>query len=91
VGRVGGIVAWAVGPRRSAQTTIRDGIKDLRSDEEWQAGQQRRAETGHPALVERDETLAVSDLEGLLEAATAGDPESLSKLGLQPKCGGKVH
>jgi hypothetical protein len=61
-----------------AQTTVRDGIKDLRSDEQWHAGQQRRAGAGRPALVDRDETL-VSDLEGLLEPATRGDPESLLK------------
>ncbi|MCA1678896.1 MAG: ISAzo13 family transposase [Actinobacteria bacterium] len=61
-----------------AQTTVRDGIKDLRSDEQWQAGQQRRAGAGRPSLVERDETL-IGDLEGLLEPATRGDPESLLK------------
>ena len=61
-----------------AQTTVRDGIKDLRSDEQWRAGRQRRGGAGRPALVDRDETL-VSDLEGLLEPATRGDPESLLK------------
>jgi Rhodopirellula transposase DDE domain len=61
-----------------AQSTVRDGIKDLRSDEQWQAGQQRRAGAGRPSLVDRDETL-LGDLEGLLEPATRGDPESLLK------------
>ena len=61
-----------------AQSTVRDGIKDLRSEEEWQAGQQRRAGAGRPAMVDRDETL-IGDLEGLLESATRGDPESALK------------
>lgn len=84
MGGVGGVVAWAwrgCGGRAGdglAQTTVRDGIKDLRSDEQWQAGQQRRAGAGRPALSERDETL-VRDLEGLLEPATRGDAESLLK------------
>ncbi len=84
MGGVGGVVAWAwrvAAVARAtglAQSTVRDGIKDLRSDEQWQAGQQRRAGAGRPSLVERDETL-VRDLEGLLEPATRGDPESLLK------------
>jgi hypothetical protein len=61
-----------------APSTVRDGIKDLRSDEQWRAGQQRRAGAGRPSLVDGDETL-VEDLEGLLEPATRGDPESLLK------------
>jgi Rhodopirellula transposase DDE domain len=61
-----------------AQSTVREGIKDLRSEEEWQTGQQRRAGAGRPALVDRDGTL-IGDLEGLLESATRGDPESTLK------------
>ncbi len=61
-----------------APSTVRDGIKDLRSDEQWRAGQQRRAGAGRPSLVDGDETL-IEDLEGLLEPATRGDPESLLK------------
>ena len=61
-----------------APSTVRDGIKDLRSGEQWRAGQQRRAGAGRPSLVDGDETL-IEDLEGLLEPATRGDPESLLK------------
>ena len=61
-----------------SQSTVREGIKDLRSDEEWATGQQRRAGAGRPALVDRDHTL-IEDLEGLLESATRGDPESALK------------
>jgi AraC-like DNA-binding protein len=61
-----------------SQSTVREGIKDLCSEEEFQAGQQRRVGAGRRALVERDETL-IGDLEGLLEPATRGDPESVLK------------
>jgi len=61
-----------------SQSTVGEGIKDLRSDEEWAAGAQRRAGAGRPALVDRDGTL-IEDLEGLLESATRGDPESALK------------
>ncbi len=61
-----------------AQSTVRQGIKDLRSDEEWEAGAQRRSGAGRPSLVDGDETL-IEDLEGLLEPATRGDPESTLK------------
>jgi predicted ArsR family transcriptional regulator len=36
-----------------AQSTVREGIKDLRSEEEWQTGQQRRAGAGRPGLLDR--------------------------------------
>jgi len=61
-----------------AQSTVRDGIKDLRSEEPWPAGQKRRAGAGRPSLVAGDDTL-IRDLEGLLEPATRGDPESALK------------
>ena len=61
-----------------AQSTVREGIKDLRSEEDWEVGQQRREGAGRPALVDRDATL-IGDLEGLLESATRGDPESVLK------------
>ena len=58
-------------------STVREGIKDLRSDDEWQVGAQRRAGAGRPGLI-GDEAL-IEDLEGLLESATRGDPESALK------------
>ena len=61
-----------------SQSTVREGIKDLRSEEDWEVGHQRRAGAGRPALVDRDATL-IGDLEGLLESATRGDPESVLK------------
>src|ERR1035437_7364756 len=73
----GGVAAVARGTGL-AQSTVRDGIKDLGSEEEWEVGQERRAGAGRPALIDRDETL-IGDLEGLLESATRGDPESVLK------------
>jgi hypothetical protein len=61
-----------------SQSTVREGIKDLRSEEEWPAGAQRRAGAGRRSLVDGDATL-IGDLEGLLEPATRGDPESALK------------
>ena len=60
-----------------SQSTVRLGIADLRSEEQWPAGAQRRAGAGRRSL-DGDEAL-VGDLEGLLEPATRGDPESVLK------------
>jgi transposase len=57
------------------QDTIRKGIRELESGERLPAGRVRRAGGGRKALTETDPTL-LSDLKGLVEADTRGDPES---------------
>jgi hypothetical protein len=59
-----------------AQTTVRAGIADLDSDEEFDVGRARRPGAGRLSVEERDPTL-VEDLQRLLEPATLGDPEGV--------------
>lgn len=66
------LVARATGVSRS---TITRGIRELESGHVVDPGQVRRAGAGRKPKEEADPTL-VADLEGLLEASVAGDPQS---------------
>jgi DNA-binding phage protein len=58
-----------------ARSTIGRGLKDLAAPERLPAGRVRRAGGGRKALTETDPTL-LSDLEGLVEPDSRGDPMS---------------
>ncbi len=60
-----------------AQTTVRDGLRDLDAGEEWEAGRVRRPGAGRPAVSDSDPGVT-KDLDGLLEPVTVGDPERVS-------------
>src|SRR5664279_2092678 len=54
---------------------IRDGIRELKSQEKVVAGRVRRPGGGRKRLTDRDPSV-LSDLEKLVEPVTRGDPES---------------
>ncbi len=66
------VVARATG---LARTTIRRGLRELKSGEQIDPGYVRRPGGGRKRRVDEDPTL-LSDLEGLIDPDTRGDPES---------------
>ncbi|MGO9903609.1 MAG: ISAzo13-like element transposase-related protein [Solirubrobacteraceae bacterium] len=60
-----------------AQATVRDGLRDLESGEEWEPGRVRRPGAGRPAVTVSDPEVK-KDPHGLLEPVTVGDPERVS-------------
>ena len=66
------VVARATG---LARTTIRRGLKELESGDEMDPGYVRGPGAGRKRRVDEDPTL-LSDLEGLIDPDTRGDPES---------------
>jgi len=70
----GGIAAVAEATRISDRT-IRNGIRELRDGDAPPPGRQRREGAGRKAAQRKDPRL-LGALEGLLESATRGDPQS---------------
>ena len=71
---LGGIAA-VVRATDISESTVRRGIAEVRSGQRAPAGRVRRRGAGRKAILERDPGL-LEDLEGLIEGATRGDPES---------------